>query len=388
MANRIYLDNSATSWPKPECVYEAVDKYQREIGAPGTRSGYSHAVESNRILDRARQGVSRLIGTPHPQQVVFTGSCTDSLNVAIQGLLRAGDHVVTTVCEHSSVLRPLRALSNDKQISVSYVGCDGQGLVSPDDIRTAIESSTKLIAVLHGSNVTGALQPIQEIAAIARETDCLLLVDGAQTLGHVPLNVESDQIDLLAASGHKGLLGPLGTGMLYIRPDLQQHIRPWRYGGTGSVSESDRQPESMPDKFEAGNHNMPGLAGLAAAVEFVENRGVAAIAAHDRLLTEQLLSGLQQIPGLTLYGPATADYRTGVVSFNLAGYDPQELAAALDATGGVQARAGLHCAPRMHQALGTLEAGGTVRLSPGWSTTSDEIDKTIELISSLAAVAH
>ncbi len=386
--SRIYLDNAATSWPKPECVYEAVDRYLREIGAPGSRAGYSHAVESNRILQQARQGAARIIGTSQPRQVVFTGNCTDSLNLAILGCLSEGDHVVTTVCEHNSVLRPLRALTDDGQISVSYIQCDSQGFVSPDEVQQAIKPSTKLVAVLHGSNVTGSLQPIRRIAEITREAECLLLVDAAQTLGHVPLDVEADRIDLLAASGHKGLLGPLGTGLLYIRPGVEQQIRPLRYGGTGSASESDQQPNTMPDKYEAGNHNLPGLAGLAAAVEFVESRGVAEIEADQKQLVNQLLNGLQTISGLKLYGPKTTENRTSVVSFTLEGYDPQELAAALDVTGGVQTRAGLHCAPRMHQALGTLESGGTVRLSPGWSTTSTEIDQTLELLSELASVNH
>ncbi len=387
MEPRIYLDNAATSWPKPEAVYEAVDHYQRNLGAPNGRSGYREAVEANRIVERARLGIARLIGATAPKEVIFTASGTDSLNMAIQGIVRPGDHVVTTVCDHNSVLRPLTALKETANVSVTYVPCDSQGFVSPEDVQKALRPETSLVAVIHGSNVTGAIQPVAEIGAAVNNHPALLLVDAAQTLGHFPIDVDALGIDLLAAPGHKGLMGPLGTGILYICPGVEEKLLPFRLGGTGTRSEEDRQPEMLPDKYEPGNHNLPGLAGLAAAVDWLESQSVEQIHAHLATLTVRLLKGLKAIPGVEIAGPPTEARRTSVVSFRIVGYDPQEVASALEATHGVQGRPGLHCAPRMHEALQTLDGGGTMRLSPGWFTTVEDIDRTCEAIATLAMVA-
>ena len=232
MNDRIYLDNAATSWPKPEAVYDAVDRYQREVGGPNGRSGYREALEANRVVERARRGVAKLIGAPDPLHVVFGCNGTDVLNLAIRGSVRPGDHVVTTVCDHNSVLRPLRALREQHDVTVTYVPCDGQGFVSPDDVRAALRPNTRLVAVVHASNVTGAIQPIAEIGPIVRESEALFLVDAAQSLGHVPIDVRQLEVDLLAAPGHKGLLGPLGTGVLYLRPGVERDAGTaplWRY---------------------------------------------------------------------------------------------------------------------------------------------------------------
>src|SRR6476659_1810032 len=267
--HRIYLDNAATSWPKPEAVYDAVDRYLREIGAPNGRSSYRTAMESNRIVDRARRAVAALLGVREASQVVFGFNCTDVLNLAIRGIVRPGDHVVTTVCDHNSVLRPLRALFEDSGAKLSYVPCDHLVFISPDDVRAALRPQTRLVAVNHASNVTGAIQPVEEIGRVVRESNAFYLVDAAQSLGHVPIDVQSLDADLLAAPGHKGLLGPLGTGVLYIRPGVEHDLKPLRCGGTGSQSDEDRQPDVMPDKYEPGNHNLAGLAGLAAATDFL-----------------------------------------------------------------------------------------------------------------------
>ncbi len=384
---RIYLDNAATSWPKPECVYEAVDRFQRELGAPSGRSAYAEAVEASQIVDRARRGVAALIGARDSRQVVFGYSGTDALNLAVHGVVRPGDHVVTTVCEHNSVLRPLRALAETVGVDVSYAPCDGQGFVDPDDVRKLLRPTTRLVAVVHASNVTGAVQPVADIGDLARERGALMLVDAAQTIGHEPIDVGAINVDLLAAPGHKGLLGPLGVGVLYIRPGVERELTPLRYGGTGTQSDDDRQPDSLPDKYEPGNHNVPGLAGLVAAVDCLQSRTLAAMEAHHQSLAARLLAGLHGINGLAVYGPRTAERRTSVVSLNIEDYDPQELAALLDASHGVQCRAGLHCAPRMHAALGTMERGGTVRLSPGHATTLDEIDATIAALEEAAHVS-
>ena len=343
---RIYLDNAATSWPKPEVVYQAVDHYLRDIGAPNGRSGYREALESNRIIERARQLVAQLIGTNETKQVIFTASGTDSLNLAILGIVRPGDHVVTTVCEHNSVLRPLRAL-REKQMFQSAM-CHAMVKESSRQMifGQALRPETRLVAVVHGSNVSGAIQPVEEIGQIVRQHEAMFLVDAAQTLGHVPIDVERLEIDLLASPGHKGLLGPLGTGVLYIRPDLERQLEPLRYGGTGTQSDEDLQPDELPDKYEPGNHNLPGLAGLASAAEFLLARTVETVLEHHQQLTSRLIEGLQEFDSLTIHGPKSPSNRTSVISVSHDSYDPQELAALLEASHGIQSRAGWHCRGR------------------------------------------
>jgi cysteine desulfurase family protein len=382
---RIYLDNAATSWPKPEAVYAAVDRYQRQVGAAASRGAYRDAVEAQRVVDEARRLVAKLIGASTPDRVAFGFNGTDVLNTAIHGLLRPGDHVVTTSCEHNSVLRPLAAAARQRDVQVEYVASDSAGFVDPLDVKRAIKSNTRLIAVTHASNVTGAIQPIAEIAAIAQAAGAKILVDAAQTLGHVPINVSKLGVDLLAASGHKGLLGPLGTGLLYVRHPLEREVEPIRQGGTGVESTLDRQPDQMPQRYEAGNLNTPALAGLAAAARFVQERTVEAIGAHESSLVQRLWSGLESMPQLRLYGPSDAYARAPVVSFSVQGYDPQDFAAALDGSFGVQCRAGLHCAPRMHVVMGTIAGGGLVRMSPGWSTTIVDIDRAVEAVAAIAS---
>jgi selenocysteine lyase/cysteine desulfurase len=417
---RIYLDNAATSWPKPEAVYGAVDRYLREIGAPNGRSGYREARESNRIVERAREGVARLIGAKNASHIILGLNCSDMLNIAIHGVVRPGDHVVTTVCDHNSVLRPLTALREEADVTVTYVPCDAQGYVAPDDIRKAIKPNTRLVAVNHASNVTGAIQPVAEIGRIVRETDAFYLVDAAQSLGHVPLDVNTIQADLLAAPGHKGLLGPLGTGVLYIRPGIEREVKPLRYGGTGTQSDADIQPDELPQKYEPGNHNLVGLAGLVAATDFLESESIESIQSHHTQLGQQLIDGLLEIEGVTVYGPrglspfaqsakqkgtvplaeralhstdwslqrpVTPPRRTSVVSITIEGYDPQELAAILEQTHNLQTRAGFQCAPRMHESLGTVPLGGTLRFSPGHTTTPEEIETAIIAVQEVAVAA-
>jgi cysteine desulfurase/selenocysteine lyase len=379
---RIYLDNAATSWPKPDAVYAAVDRYQREIGAAAGRGAYRDAIEAQRTVDDARRRCANVLGVSDPSRIVFGSNGTDMLNLALHGLLKPGDHVVTTVCEHNSVLRPLAELARTRDVEVSYVHCDSAGYVDPQEIQREITPKTRLIAVLHASNVTGAVQPIREIVELA--TGALILVDAAQTAGHLPLNIEALGADLVAASGHKGLLGPLGTGILYIRPGLEGSLTPIRQGGTGLNSTDDRQPIELPHRYEAGNLNTPALAGLAAAAQFLKEQTVEAVASHEAALISRLYDGFKSINGVKLFGPTPAQPRAPVVSFSVEGYDPQEFAAALDAIAGVQCRAGLHCAPHQHEALGTLQLGGLVRLSVGWSTTPEEVDQAIEAAAAIA----
>jgi cysteine desulfurase family protein len=379
---RIYLDNAATSWPKPEAVYTAVDRYQRDIGAAAGRGAYRDAIEAQRLVDDARRRIAALLAVSDPTRIVFGCNGTDVLNLALHGLLREGDHVVTTVCEHNSVLRPLAELARTRNLEVTHVRCDGAGVVDPQDVERAFRPHTRLVAVTHASNVTGAIQPVAEIKRLAGSI--LVLVDAAQSAGHLPIDIGALGVDLLAASGHKGLLGPLGTGVLYIRPGLEQMITPVRQGGTGVNSRDDRQPDEMPYRYEAGNLNTAALAGLAASAEYLQQQSVAAIAAHESQLVDRLIEGLQALSTVRPFGPKEAAKRAPVVSFEVEGYDPQEFAAALDATAGVQCRAGLHCAPLMHRALGTDERGGLIRLSVGWSTTVEEVELAVRVISAIA----
>lgn len=382
---RIYLDNAATSWPKPPAVYEAVDRYLRHCGAPAGRSGYDEAVAAAQLVQKARTELASMVGLADPSHVIFTLNGTDSLNLVLHGLLRQGDHVVTTVAEHNSVLRPLAHLQAHCGITVTHVGCNAEGIVDAEKVRDAITPATRLVAVLHASNVTGALQPVFEIGQIAHQAGALLLCDAAQTLGHLPIDMDQMHVDFLAAPGHKGLLGPLGTGVLAIRPGVAGALDSVRQGGTGSRSEQVLQPDELPDKFEAGNLNVPGIAGLAAGIAYLKTGGIAAIEARGRQLTARLLAGLNRIHGLRVLGPPTAEQRVPLVSITLEGYDPQEVALVLDAAHRIQVRAGLHCAPLMHQALGTLAQGGTVRLSLGALTTDAEVDVAIEALTELAA---
>ncbi|MDB5338221.1 MAG: csd 1, partial [Planctomycetaceae bacterium] len=251
----IYLDNAATSFPKPACVYDAMDRYHRESGVAVGRGAYRQAVEVQGEVDRCRQRVAQLFNAESPQRIIFTFNCTDSLNLAIHGVLRQGDHVITSVLEHNSVLRPLHELQRDGRIDLTLITVDPTGVVNPDDFRQALRPNTRLIALTHASNVSGAIQPCAEVGQIARVAGVIYLIDAAQTAGHLPIDVRALSADMLACPGHKALMGPLGTGLLYTRPGIESDLRSMRQGGTGTRSEVEFQPATLPDKYEAGNHN-------------------------------------------------------------------------------------------------------------------------------------
>jgi cysteine desulfurase/selenocysteine lyase len=381
---RIYLDNAATSWPKPEGVYQAVDDYLRRVGAPAGRGSYDEAGQAERLVTSCRKRLAQLIGAGDASRIVFTLNGTDGLNLALHGLLRPGDHVVTSVCEHNSVLRPLRFLAESKGVTATYVGCNSAGLIDPDEVKAAITSKTRLVTLIHASNVTGAIQPIEEVGQIAAERGLVYLVDAAQSLGYCEVNVERIGCHLLAAPGHKGLLGPLGTGILYVAPGIESELEPLRQGGTGTKSDEDLQPTSLPERYEAGNLNVAGIAGLSAGVEHLLAHTVRASSIRQRELTERLLAGLSALRGVQVYGPRSASARVGLVSLSVAGYDPQELASLLDANWSIQTRAGLHCAPKMHAALGTAPRG-TLRVSLGHFTSQEEIDALLAALVEIVA---
>jgi selenocysteine lyase/cysteine desulfurase len=295
--------------------------------------------------------------------------------------------VVTTVLEHNSVLRPLRQLECEGIVEVTRVACDGNAFVDPDDVRKAIRPSTRLVALIHVSNVTGSVQPVAEIARLAAERDLLFLLDAAQSLGHVPVDVATWRVPLLAAPGHKGLLAPLGTGVLYVGPGAERTVQPVRQGGTGTQSERDQQPESLPDRYEAGNHNVPGILGLREGTAFVRARGVESLGQHISMLAEGFVQGVSTIRGVRVVGPSDPQRRAGVVSITVRGYDAHEAAMTLDVSYAIQVRGGLHCAPLAHRALGTLDHGGTVRFSFGAFNTMAEVERGVEAVAELAASA-
>jgi cysteine desulfurase family protein len=365
----LYLDNAATSFPKPESVYEAVLHAMRDIGASPGRGGYSRALESGRLLFHAREAVADLFSATDSSRIIFTHNATGALNIALHGVLNPGDHVITTSMEHNSLARPLYAL-RDKGVELTIVSAGSDGIVSVDEIRSAVRVNTRMIAVCHVSNVCGAIQPIGQLAELSRDVGALFLVDAAQSAGHLPIDVSRGNIDLLAVPGHKGLLGPAGTGVLYVAPHV--NLRPVFQGGTGTNSTAEEQPLIVPDGFETGTHNLPGIAGLLAGIEFINKIGIPVINQHSSDLLIQLELGLRMVPGLTIHGPVNPSSRCSVLSFTVSGVDSTQLALELDHGFNIAVRAGLHCAPLAHRTLGTLP-GGTVRVSPGWFTTSEEI---------------
>jgi len=379
---RIYLDNAATSWPKPTVVYDAVDRYQRENGAAVGRSATRVGAEVQKSVDHARRQLGRLFGAP-ASSIVFGFNGTDVLNIVLHGFLRQGDHVITSVAEHNSVLRPLKFLQSRLSLEIDYAPVDAAGVVDPEAIRQLTRDTTRLIALTHASNVTGAIQPVVDVGQIAKSRGVAFLVDAAQTAGHLPIDVSQLNVDFLACSGHKGLLGPLGTGVIFVRPGREADLLPLRQGGTGTASEDESIAESGPDRYEAGNHNAPGLVGLAAAVDWILQQTPAALRSHEIGQTTRLLEQLSGLPGISIPGPASAEQRVGTVSFRLDSLDPQTAASLLETEFGIECRAGLHCAPRMHAALGDLQAGGTVRLSTGPFTTNEEIDAVVQAIRTL-----
>lgn len=386
--NRTYMDHAATSFPKPREVIDAMVRYQTELGASPGRGAYAEAQESAAAMQTCRERINTLLNGESPDHVVFTLNTSDALNLGLRGLVRPGDHVVTTWMDHNSVLRPLNALEARGEITQTRVPCDPvTGLVDPDDVRAAVKPHTRLIACVHGSNVTGTLQPIRAIGAVARDCAVPLLVDAAQTAGHVPIDVQADGIDLLAAPGHKGLLGPLGTGFLYIRPGVEKMMRTVREGGTGSRSELDVQPDFMPDRFEPGSHNAPGILGLSAGVKYILDRGVDTLWAHEQGLIAAMIDGLgQNTPGLKLYGPPGVADRCAVFSVRIEGIDdPLALAETLERDHGLLTRAGIHCAPLAHRTIGTHATGGTTRLSFGPFTTVQDVAHACDALSQICA---
>jgi len=381
---RIYLDNAATSFPKPEATHEAMSDFARRLGASAGRGAYAEARETGELMNTARERLAQLLGVPDPKQIVWTSNCTDGLNLAIRGVLEPGDHVITSAMDHNSVLRPLNELSKRMPLEVTRLECSAEGLLDPDEVGRAIQPNTKLVAIVHASNVTGSMMPIAEIGRVAREHDVLFLTDIAQSAGHVPMNLGELPVDLAAFPGHKGLLGTLGTGGLYIRPGLEGRLATLKEGGTGTISEQDVQPDFLPDKYEPGSHNALGIIALGAGVGYLLERGIDRLRQHDVDLTQRFIDGLDAIEGVDVYGTRNIDDRVGVVSINIAPYHCRDVADLLDERYGVLVRAGLHCAPWAHQTIGTYPTG-TARFSFGAFNTARDVDTVLDSLRDIVA---
>jgi cysteine desulfurase family protein len=378
----IYLDNAATSFPKPEAVYQALDRFARQDLANPGRAGHKMALAAERTLDDARHLLNQFFNGEGPERFIFTLNCTDALNMAFKGVLAEGDHVITTDLEHNSVSRPLRQLQLDGRIALTRIHADSGGAIDPHDIRKALTPHTRLIALTHASNVLGTVQPVDTVGQIAREHDLLFLVDAAQTAGVLPIDVRAMKIDLLAFPGHKSLLGPTGTGALYVGG--RAPVRAWREGGTGGDSSNETQPRELPYFLEGGTPNVLGVAGLLAGVRYIQEQGMERIRKHEVALTERLWHRLDEIHGYEVFGHRDYSRRVGTLSFRSDTLAATELGGILDQAFDIAIRPGLHCAPYIHRSLRTFPEG-TVRVSPGAFNTEEDIDYLSRALLEIAA---
>ena len=379
----IYLDNAATSYPKPKKVGQAMLYFLEKIGASPGRSGHRLSLKAGRIVYQTRESLAQLFDVDDPLRIIFTLNVTEALNLALKGLLRPGDQVITSSLEHNSVMRPLRELQKEG-VEVEVIPCSPQGDLDPADVKKAVKKNSKLIVLNHGSNVIGNLLPISAVGKISRDHGLLFLVDVAQTAGCYPLDLKKDNLDLLAFTGHKALFGPPGTGGLVLGERVEiRKLKPLKSGGTGSQSESEEQPDFLPDIYESGTPNTVGLSGLKEGLRFVLQKGAEKIHGYEFELTQRLIAGLKDIPGVIVYGGEGNKDRIAVVSFNIKDQLPSEVGLRLEEEYKIMCRVGLHCSPAAHKTIGTFP-GGTVRFSMSWFNTFKEIDEAILAVSNIA----
>lgn len=380
---KIYLDNAATSFPKPKCVIDAISNYMTEIGCNPGRGAYEQSLDSGRMVYETRKLINNFFNGPHPNNVIFTKNITESLNVALKGLLKPNWHIITTSMEHNSVMRPLRSLQDQLNISIGVAKCNKYGVLDIKYVENLINDNTKAIVMTHGSNLTGTIMPIMEIGELCREKGLFFILDTAQTSGVIDVDFSKMNLDVLAFTGHKGLLGPQGIGGFIISDKANKITDAFIEGGTGSESHLETQPNFLPDKFESGTLNTPGIAGLKSAIEFINNVGINNIRQHEENLTSVFLEGLSNINNIEIYGPRDTKLQTGTVSININGMDPGEVSYILDNEYRIMTRSGIHCAPSAHKTIGTYPKGA-VRFSIGYFNTLEDIDKALYALKSIS----
>ncbi len=374
---KVYLDNAATSSMKPESVKNAIINYYENIGCSPGRGGYECSLKASRIILEARTKIADFFNVPKPKQVIFTHNVTYALNIAIKGILEKGDHVITTSMEHNSVLRPLKGLENKNIVEVDYLKCNKDGSLNPKIVENNIKDNTKLIIITYASNVTGTIMPVKKVAKIAEKNNIYFVLDTAQAAGLYDLNCQELKTDIMAFTGHKGLMGPTGTGGFAISKKVSKNMTPLIEGGTGSVSDKEYQPDFLPDKFESGTKNTPGIAGLKAGIEFIQKTGLETIRKHEQNLAKTFISGLKKINKIKIHGPADINKQTPTISITYKNKDMGEMSFLLDDKYGIMTRSGLHCAPFAHKTIGTFPQG-TLRFSIGYFNTKDDIKYTLE----------
>ena len=379
----IYLDNGATSFPKPEGVYTFMDRFFRENGVSPGRSGYDLSIETGNIIEDARKALTRYFNGKDPKRLIFSLNSTDAINLAVAGLLKPGDHAVTTMIEHNAVLRPLYHASVYHHVDVDYVPFDGKGFVDPDDFIPRFKKNTRLVVVNHGSNVIGTLQPIREIGKLCRERGITFLVDASQTAGKIPIDIEAMNVDVIAFTGHKSLMGPPGVGGLYVREGVV--IRHSRAGGTGVKSGRRHHLEEYPYRLEYGTLNTIGIAGLYAGLNWVLEQGMDKIHGHEMNLTKKLRDGLNRMDKVVTYCAHDLTDHIGVLSFNIKGFEAVNTGTLLDGDYDIACRTGLHCAPLVHEHLGTDRIGGTVRMGFGPFNTEAHVDAVLAAVKEIAS---
>ncbi len=376
----IYLDNAATSFPKPKEVADAVYDFMINNGTSSGRGSYKKAMQSDYIVYECRKLIGNLFNFDDPKKVVFTSNVTDSLNIAIRGILKENDHVITSSLEHNAVWRCLKTLEKDINIKIDTVECSKDGITNPEGIKKYIRKDTALIVFTQASNVLGTIQPIKEIGKIARENNIVFLVDAAQSAGAMKIDIKEDNIDILAFTGHKSLLGPMGTGGLIINTDID--IKPLKAGGTGGDSAYEYQPDYYPNHLETGTSNVSGIAGLRAAIKFLNKEGIDNIHNKEKKLTKYALQRLETVKDIEIYGPKDCEKILSVISFNIKNKRPEDISTILDQKYDIMLRAGLHCAPTAHSVINTKDRG-SLRIGIGYFNTKDDIDKLVEALNNL-----
>lgn len=376
----IYLDNAATTYPKPKSVYKNVMDAMTKYGANPGRGSHAMAIEGARVIYETRELLAELFNLDDPMKVILTFNATDGLNMAIKGILRPGDHVVTTAMEHNSVLRPIKELENIG-VENTIVSCSHEGKINVQDIEAAIKTNTRMVVTTHVSNLTGTIFPIEKIGEMCKRRNVLYLVDGSQSAGVLEIDMQKQHIDFLAVPGHKGLLGPQGTGALLINSDAE--IKELKEGGTGSESSNPHQPNFYPDKLEAGTHNLPGIAGLNAGLKYILNKGTKSILSHEKNILETFINEMRKNPKIVIYGPEDINDRSGVVPVNIAGMDSSEVAYILDTEYNIAVRPGLHCAPLAHKTIGT-ENIGAVRFGIGPFTKRSDVIAAVKALNEIS----